>query len=316
MFDVGYSTSVLRLRRSRLAVSSPPCTVAARPARKKLAVGPVCGGEFRRNLHTLRAVNVTTNPEPLPMDLAPLCAETALRLLQHGAESALVESLARRVGLALGAERVEVALMANAVTVTVRIRGRSKTTVRRNEDRGINMHVVTEVQRLVLETEAGRMDRLTYREKLATIQPFHHPRWAVAIMVGLSCACFARLNQADWQACALVAVASGIAMVVRQRIALVHFSPLVVFAVTAFVATSITVVGFIYNFSQTPRSAMAASVLLLVPGYPLINSLSDMVKGYINTGLSRGMAAMLLSGATCTGILAAMSVWKVWGWLS
>ena len=84
------------------------------------------------------------------MDLAPLCAETALRLLQHGAESALVESLTRRVGLALGAERVEVALMANAVTLTVRIKGRSKTTVRRNEDRGINMHVVMEVQRLVI----------------------------------------------------------------------------------------------------------------------------------------------------------------------
>jgi uncharacterized membrane protein YjjP (DUF1212 family) len=227
-----------------------------------------------------------------------------------------VESLARRVGLAFGAERVEVALMANAVTVTVRIRGRSKTTVRRNEDRGINMHVVTEVQRLVLEAEAGRLDRIAYRERVSNIEPVHHPRWAVALMVGLSCACFARLNQADWSACGLVAVASGVAMVVRQRIASFHFSPLVVFAVTAFVATSLTVVGFIYNISETPRAAMAASVLLLVPGYPLINSLSDMVKGYINTGLSRGMAAMLLSGATCTGILAAMSLWKVWGWLS
>lgn len=261
-------------------------------------------------------MNIITTPEPQPIDIAPLCAETALRLLQHGAESALVESLTRRIGIALGAERVEVALMANAVTVTARIKGRSKTTVRRNEDRGINMHVVTEVQRLVLEAEAGRLDRNQYRERLLAIEPFHHPRWAVAIMVGLSCACFARLNQADWAACGLVAIASGIAMTVRQRLSLLHFSPLVVFAITAFVATSITIVGHIYNISETPRAAMAASVLLLVPGYPLINSVSDMVKGYINTGLSRGMAAMLLSGATCTGILAAMSVWKVWGWLS
>lgn len=255
-------------------------------------------------------------PPPEPIDLAPLCAETALRLLQHGAESALVESLSRRVGLALGAERVEVALMANAVTVTVRIRGRSKTTVRRNEERGINMHVVMEVQRLVLDAEAGQLDRTTYRERLLAIEAAHHPRWLVAMMVGLSCACFARLNHADLPACALVAVASGLAMAVRQRLAALHFSPIVVFAVTAFVATSLTVVGFVYNLSGTPKAAMAASVLLLVPGYPLINAVSDMLKGYVNTGISRGMFALLLSGATCTGILAAMTVWKVWGWLS
>lgn len=255
-------------------------------------------------------------PPPQPIDLAPLCAETALKLLQHGAESALVESLARRVGLALGAERVEVALMANAVTVTVRISGRSKTTVRRNEDRGINMHTVMEVQRLVLEAEEGKIDRVNYRQRLLALEPRHHPRWQVAVAVGLSCACFARLSASDWAGCALVAVASSIAMVVRQQLASRHFSPLVVFFLTAFVATSITVVGFAYELSRTPKAAMAASVLLLVPGYPLINAVSDMVKGYINTGLSRGMFALLLSGATCLGIVAAMSIWGVWGWLS
>lgn len=253
---------------------------------------------------------------PQPIDLAPLCAETALRLLQHGAESALVESLARRVGLALGAERVEIALMANAVTVTVRIRGRSKTTVRRNEDRGINMHMVMEVQRLVLEAEAGRLDRVVYRERLLALQPFHYSRWLVVVAVALSCASFARLNNADWAGCAVVAVASGLAMATRQRLAQLHFSPLVVFCGTAFVATSIAAIGFVYEIGATPRAVMPASVLLLVPGYPLINSVSDMVKGYINTGISRGMFALLLSAATCAGIVAAMSLWRAWGWLT
>ncbi|HVU35029.1 MAG TPA: threonine/serine exporter family protein [Opitutaceae bacterium] len=255
------------------------------------------------------------NP-PEPMDIAPLCAETALRLLQHGAESALVESLARRLGLALGAERVEVALMANAVTVAVRIRGRSMTTVRRNEDRGINMHVVMEVQRLVLDVEAGKLDRLGYRERFLAIQPLHHPRWLVAVVVGVSCACFAALNHADLAACILVTVASTVAMAVRQQLAQLHFSPMIVFGVTAFVATSLTVLGYWHNLSTTPKAAMAASVLLLVPGYPLINSVSDMVKGYVNTGISRGVFALLLSAATCAGILTAMAVWRIWGWLS
>jgi uncharacterized membrane protein YjjP (DUF1212 family) len=255
----------------------------------------------------------TRLPDPTPMDLAPLCAETALRLLQHGAESALVESLARRVGIALGAEHVEIALMANAVTVTVRIQGRSKTTVRRNEDRGINMQVVMEVQQLALAAEAGELDRATYRERLFAIVPFRYPRWAVAVMVGLSCACFARLSHADWYGCLLVVPASAIAMATRQQLAHRQFPPVVTFAATAFVATSLMVVG--YDLSETPKPAMAASVLLLVPGYPLINSVSDMLKGYVNTGISRGVFALLLSAATCTGILTAMTLWKTWGWL-
>lgn len=260
--------------------------------------------------------NTPAADPPQPMDLAPLCAETALLLLQHGAESTLVESLARRVGLALGAERVEIALIANAVTVTVRIRGRSKTTVRRNEDRGINMHMVMEVQRLVLDAEAGRIDRSAYRQRLLALVPFHYPRWQVVLAVGVSCLCFARLNQADWPGSVLAAVASAVAMAARQQLARAHFSPLLVFFVTAFVATSITAAGFSFAWGGTPKAAMAASVLLLVPGYPLINSVSDMVKGYVNTGISRGMFALLLSAATSAGIVAAMSLWKAWGWLS
>ena len=71
----------------------------------------------------------------------------------------------------------------------------------------------------------------------------------------------------------------------------------------------------IYSIGENPRIAMASCVLLLVPGYPLINSISDMVKCYINTGLARGMYALLLSAGACAGILLAMSVWKVWAWL-
>ena len=110
-------------------------------------------------------------------------------------------------------------------------------------------------------------------------------------------------------------VAAGVAMAVRLQLVKLHFNPLVNFFITAFVATSIAGQAAIYSLGDTPRIAMASCVLLLVPGYPLINSISDMVKGYINTGLARGMYALLLSAGACAGILLAMSVWKVWAWL-
>lgn len=248
-------------------------------------------------------------------ELNRLCIQSGLLLLQHGAESTLVESVARRVGLALGAERVDVAIMANALTVTSLYRDDAVTTVRRNEDQGINMHVLIETQRLMLDLEAGKLAGADAFHRLNQIKPLRYPRWVVVIAIGLSCACFARLAHADLTGCTLTFVASATAMAVRQTLAHFHFSPLVNFFVTAFVATSIAAQGLIYKWGENPKIAMAASCLLLVPGVPLINSVSDMVKGYINTGIARWTMAALLALATCGGIVLAMSVWKVWAWL-
>jgi uncharacterized membrane protein YjjP (DUF1212 family) len=247
--------------------------------------------------------------EPEQREITRLCVETGLLLLQYGAESALVESVTRRLGLALGIERVEVAIMANAITLTSLSAKHCITTVRRNEERGINMHVVTETQRAVLAVEAGELDRAGFRQRVDSIKPLRYPRWLVALMIGLSCACFARLAGADLPGCALTFVASMLAMLVRQWFAALHFNPLVTFFAAAFVATSVAGQGLAYKIGEFPKLAMASCVLLLVPGFPMINSIADMVKGYINTGLARGMMAVLLGGATSAGIMLAMTVW-------
>lgn len=46
--------------------------------------------------------------------------------------------------------------------------------------------------------------------------------------------------------------------------------------------------GYVFNLSETPQAAMAAGVLMLVPGFPMINAISDMVKGHMNVGISVG----------------------------
>ncbi|MFT3784522.1 MAG: threonine/serine exporter family protein [Nibricoccus sp.] len=265
------------------------------------------------------------HPEPVQREITRLCIESGLMLLQHGAESALVETVTRRLGLALGVRSVEVAIMANALTVTTLSENHCITTVRRNEDRGINMHVVTEVQRAMLDVEAGILDAAGYRTRLEAIRPYRYPRWLVAVTIGISCACFARLAQMsqpvtedrswDWIGLGITFAASSVAMVVRLFLAARHFNPFVNFFATAFVATSIAGQGVIYKLGLHPKIAMASCVLLLVPGFPMINSVSDMVKGYINTGLSRGMMAVLLGVATSAGIIVAMTVWSVWVWL-
>jgi len=93
-----------------------------------------------------------------------------------------------------------------------------------------------------------------------------------------------------------------------------HFSPLINFAATAFIATSIASMATVYHWGDQPYLAMAACVLLLVPGFPLVNALFDMVKGYFNMGLARWGTATLLTLSATAGIVLAMKLTGVWGW--
>jgi uncharacterized membrane protein YjjP (DUF1212 family) len=133
-------------------------------------------------------------------------------------------------------------------------------------------------------------------------------------MVGLSCGAFSLLFGGDWPVFFTTCVASAVGMFVRQEIAHRHFNPLINFATTAFVATSIASMATVYHWGDQPYLAMAACVLLLVPGFPLVNALFDMVKGYFNMGLARWGTATLLTVSATAGIVLAMKLTGVWGW--
>ncbi|WP_312747176.1 threonine/serine exporter ThrE family protein [Cedecea neteri] len=248
-------------------------------------------------------------------DVTRLCIQCALFLLQHGAESALVEELSTRLGKALGMDSVESSISANAIVLSTIKDNQCLTTTRKNNDRGINMHVVTEVQHIVILTEHKLLDASDVLKRFEHIKPLRYPRWLVVLMVGLSCGCFCKLNNGGWDGAFVAFIASSLAMYVRQLLTHRQLHPQINFCITAFVAT--TASGLLIAkgpFAATSNIAMAASVLLLVPGFPLINAVADMFKGHVNTGLARWAMASLLTLATCIGVVMAMAVWGLRGW--
>ncbi|EJE8580262.1 threonine/serine exporter ThrE family protein [Vibrio vulnificus] len=248
--------------------------------------------------------------------ISRLVAQAGQMLLAHGAESTLVGDIMRRIGIASGVSEVEVALSANALVVTTVMDGHCITTTRSCVDRGINMKAVTEIQRICIMMEKGMFDPMMAQRKLNNISPERYNRWLVVFMIGISCASFARLAGGDWAVFAMTFLASACGMIVRQEIGHRHFNPLLNFAATAFVTTLISAQAVILEIGNLPTVVMASSVLMLVPGFPLINSVADMLKGHINMGIARFVMASLLTLATSLGIVAAMSVTGIWGWSS
>lgn len=247
-------------------------------------------------------------------EVTRLSITCALLLLQHGAETMLVDQLSSRLGLALGMDSVESAISSSAVVLTTTHDGRCLTSTRKNVDRGINMYLVSEIQHIVIAVEKRQLDYRQAKEQLENIKPFHHPNWLVCLMVGVACACFCRLAKGSLDATLVTFIVSSFAMFVRQRLAILQIHPMINVCITAFVATLCCGLFIEYIDIKTPSIALASCILLLVPGFPLINAVADMFKGHVNTGVARWVVASLLALTTCIGVVIAMTVLGIDKW--
>jgi uncharacterized membrane protein YjjP (DUF1212 family) len=133
-------------------------------------------------------------------------------------------------------------------------------------------------------------------------------RWLVLILVGLANAAFCGLFKGDLYAIGLVFLGTLTGFYVRQEMILKKVNHLVVFTTSAFVASLISGLGYIWPLGNTPEIALAASVLFLIPGVPLINSVLDIIEGHILTGLARLVNATSLIVCIAIGLFVSMLI--------
>lgn len=255
--------------------------------------------------------NLPTKP-PLDRETLREVNELALwagqMLLQHGAETERIERSVHRIGTALGCDWLDVLVSPNGVMVTTSSGGEFRTRLRRVVHIGVNMAVLDEISHLTHRIERGQLHLPDVRPELERISRMgsQYNRWLIALVVGLACAAFSQLAGGDTAAFFITLAASGTAMAARQEMTRRHFNLILTVAVTAFVAGLIASAGAVLRLTATPDDALASSVLLLVPGVPLINAAEDLIKGHMVTGIVRGLTGVLISLAIALGLLLAM----------
>lgn len=240
--------------------------------------------------------------------------KAAVLMSEFGAESILIEQGAQRLGRALGVDSVEISLIPSAIVLTTLYNNQSVTTTRRVHHRPINMSIVCEIQKIIIDIEKYEHDVEYLDEILKNFKPKYYNRWAVVFMVGIACASFSYLQGGDTNAFFITFLASATAMFVRQELAKRKFVLIITFGITAFVATMIASLSQISGVSSTPNIALASSVLLLAPGFAFVNSFLDSLKGYLMMGWGRWMDGVLLTIATSIGIIIAMAILSMKGW--
>ncbi|MCB9009095.1 MAG: threonine/serine exporter family protein [Ardenticatenaceae bacterium] len=243
-------------------------------------------------------------------DIIDLSLWAGQMLLQHGATSQRVEESVHRIGTGLGCDWLDILVSPNVITITASSGSEFRTKLRRVTSLGVDLGKVTALNDLSRRIISGEVDHFQARTELKKIDqmPRSYNRWLVVIMVGLACAAFSRLFGGDWIIFGITFGASAVAMFLRQELTQRYFNPLLVVVTCAFVAGCLASTAGLFKLSNQSEIALAAAVLLLVPGVPLINAAQDLIRGHLVTGITRGVTGLLISLAIALGLLLAISL--------
>ncbi len=247
-------------------------------------------------------------------DVIDLCLWTGQLLLQYGAETAIVEETMHRLATGLGADWVDILVSHSALVVTTTSGDEFRTKTRRVvRFGGVNMTILASINRLSRQASAGVIDRFRLREQLEVIEAYSkpYPLWLIPLAVGLACAAFARLFGGDLVDMGVTLVAAASAMGVRLLAMRRFLNPYLTTAAAALTAGTVAGYAFSQSWGMHPALPFAASVLLLVPGVPLINSIEDLLKGYVVTGLARGTTGFLVTMSIAAGLALPLGLFGV-----
>jgi len=236
---------------------------------------------------------------------AALYAATVL--LEAGVRAKLVHEDCSRIARALGAEHVELGSGYASFEITI-ARGTSRITRMVEVGAlGVNYQLSHAMRELAQRIGRGRNISAEALSEMTRIkrETGRHAPWVVALATGIACAAFGRLLGMDWSAFIPVLASGAIGQSVRHSLLRRGANVFVVAACVAFLASGLAELGAQWADSTTLHVAMIASVLLLVPGVPVLNAHYDILDGYPTLGTARAVFVGMILIFMTTGVLIA-----------
>lgn len=197
------------------------------------------------------------------------------------------------------------------------------TKFQRCDRHGIDMNAIARVSRLTCRAKNDTLSVDDYETQLKAIAsaPRKYTPWQVAVGAGFACGGFCIQFGCDWPAFFYASIAAILGFRLRMYLGAKGANTYVCVGIAAFVAT---IVAWLTSFlstgsvaaslipswmhSSTPWHPLMACALFIVPGVPLINSVSDILGGNLQTGLIRGLNTLLTVVAMAFGIAFAIDI--------
>lgn len=230
-------------------------------------------------------------------ELSNFLLDFATTLMAVGSHTSRVVRNVTRIADSFG-YGVDMTVFQRNITMTIKHRDDysiRRTYVRRIPAAALNFRTISDLSSLSWDAYDHHLELAEMQKRYSQIitrPPLS--RWLVLILVAFANAAFCRLFGGDPMAMGLVWLATLVGFFVRQELLKRHVNHMVVFVVCSFIASLIAGLGFRYHLGATEDIALGTSVLFLIPGVPLINSIIDILEGHVLVGWSRVINAFIL----------------------
>lgn len=248
-------------------------------------------------------------------EISELLMDITITLMGAGAHTSRVVRNVSRIAKRFG-YRIDIAVFPRTAMMTItdledpRVK---HTIIKKNKPLGIDFNLVSNISvlswdtydnNLSLEEVKARYDRVKSEPRI--------PDWVVLVFVALANMSFCRLFGGDVYAMGLVFTGTFVAFFLRQFMLRHHINHYFIFVSAAFISSAIAAAGNALGIgSSTPDIAVATSVLFLIPGVPLINSLIDILDGHVLSGMSRFVNASMLIICIAVGLFLTLLIYGI-----
>lgn len=137
------------------------------------------------------------------------------------------------------------------------------------------------------------------------------PRIIVLIAVSLAGAGFCNLFGGDYLNMAVAFVSTFMGLYIFQFASKKKYNFYLRVFFGSFTASILACIGIFFNLGSSPQTALATSILFLVPGVPLINSFTDLMDNNILNGLVRFSIGLMTVLFIALGLFAAMVIFEL-----
>jgi uncharacterized membrane protein YjjP (DUF1212 family) len=258
-------------------------------------------------------MTIEQSPKEEIEDLGSVLLEIGSHLMSSGANSLRVRDIIERIATSLG-YRTNLLITHRALMITLHDEKEQHffSSLKRTSPHGANFRISSGISRMswrvadegwTIEQIKQELDRLIHLP--------HYPRIVILLMISLAGASFCRLFGGNAIDMLVTAFSTFGGLFVRQEMTKRHFNPYLVIFCAAFTASLISGAYLKFSNISTSEHAFAASVLFLIPGIPLINSLSDIIDGNIMNGIVRGVNGLVIAFTIALGLLTAMLIYQL-----
>lgn len=253
------------------------------------------------------------NPNIKPIrELSKILLEVGSLLMASGANSARIRTTIMRIAGGFG-YNAELLITHRALMLTIFDEENDyyQSSLKRTSPHGANFRVVSGISRMswhVIEENWTFEQIWTEINRLKSLP--HFPRIIILATVALAGASFCRLFGGGIVEMLVAYVATFCGLFIRQEAVKKGFNAYLCIFFASFTSCLIAGSSVKFQIGTTPEHAFATSVLYLIPGIPLINSLSDLLDGNIMNGLVRGMNGLMIAFAIALGMLCAILIYN------